>query len=39
VLLVTHDPQAADVADRVLALHDGRLRQPLEGGAARAASY
>ncbi len=25
VLLVTHDPQAAEVADRVLALRDGRL--------------
>jgi putative ABC transport system ATP-binding protein len=25
VLLVTHDPQAAAFADRVLALHDGRL--------------
>jgi ABC-type lipoprotein export system ATPase subunit len=28
VVLVTHDSQAAVVADRVLVLHDGRLREP-----------
>ena len=28
VLLVTHDPEAAAVADRVLALRDGRIREP-----------
>jgi putative ABC transport system ATP-binding protein len=27
VLLVTHDPQATAVADRVLALHDGRITE------------
>jgi putative ABC transport system ATP-binding protein len=27
VLLVTHDPQAASIADRVHELHDGRLRR------------
>jgi putative ABC transport system ATP-binding protein len=38
VVLVTHDPQAAEVADRVLTLHDGRLapfgpQQPARTGA------
>ena len=28
VLLATHDPRAADAADRVLTLHDGRLVAP-----------
>jgi ABC-type sulfate/molybdate transport systems ATPase subunit len=27
VVLVSHDPAAAEFADRVLALHDGRLSQ------------
>ncbi len=31
VVLVTHDPQAARVADRVLALHDGQLVDPTGG--------
>jgi putative ABC transport system ATP-binding protein len=39
VLLVTHDPQAAGLADRVRALRDGRLvdYQPDPGFAAPAA--
>ena len=32
VLLVTHDPQAAGRADRVLRLHEGRV-EPQENGA------
>ena len=35
VLLVTHDPQAAALADRVLALRDGRLVEYLPDVAAR----
>jgi putative ABC transport system ATP-binding protein len=30
IVLVTHDPQAAHVADRVLALRDGMLAEPAE---------
>ncbi len=34
VLMVTHDPSAASVADRVLFLSDGRWRGELRGGSA-----
>lgn len=34
VLLVTHDPRAAAIADRVLFLADGRWRSKLRGGTA-----
>jgi putative ABC transport system ATP-binding protein len=39
-LLVTHDPQAADVADRVLVLRDGRIEQrtPSAGAATACAA-
>jgi ABC-type lipoprotein export system ATPase subunit len=36
-LLVTHDPQAADVADRVLVLRDGRIEQRTQSSATTAA--
>jgi len=35
-ILVTHDPLAARFADRVLELHDGRLRAPTRDAAPRA---
>lgn len=31
VVLVTHDPEAADIADRALVLHDGRLSERTPG--------
>jgi putative ABC transport system ATP-binding protein len=35
VLLATHDPQAAEIADRALVLHDGKLRpHPSDAGVA-----
>jgi len=34
-LLVTHDPQAADYADRALELHDGRVRAYVADGGGR----
>ena len=35
VLMVTHDPSAAAIADRVLFLHDGRIANEIRGGSTR----
>jgi putative ABC transport system ATP-binding protein len=38
VVMVTHDPVAAAVADRVIFLRDGKLADEVEGGSARRAA-
>jgi putative ABC transport system ATP-binding protein len=38
VVIVTHEPEAAAIADRVLHLHDGRLVGAPPASAASAAS-
>jgi len=30
ILLVTHDPRILDIADRVVAMEDGRIVEPVE---------
>ena len=34
ILMVTHDPRILDIADRVVAMEDGRIVEPLADGAA-----
>jgi len=34
ILMVTHDPRILDIADRVVAMEDGRIIEPLADGAA-----
>ena len=33
VVMVTHDPSAAAIADRIVFLRDGRICEELEGGS------
>ena len=39
VVMVTHDPSAAAVADRVVFLRDGRVAGEVTGGSTRSASW
>ena len=34
ILMVTHDPRILDIADRIVAMEDGRIVEPLADGAA-----
>ena len=38
ILLVTNDPDVAEVADRILRIRDGRIEEPTPSGAPRSAS-